>query len=215
MIAKESLKLINSFCYSFVIAFFPLQYIFLLPLIVVMIKKDHILEVLKKLILLNFFIVVLVVFVALHNINQAIELLVRTNLILFFNLTLFHSSKGYDIIRGLDALHFPPKVVSVFYFTLSLINYLLIDFKDTKNTLKARGFINTTSMFTYQTYGNIFAMIFIKALKKSDDMKYSMTARGFEDKIFFLNSNQTALFEKILFISILIALLKGVYELLG
>ncbi len=215
MITKESLKLINSFLYSFIIAFFPLQYIFLLPLFVVIVEKDHIFEVLKKLVLLNFFIVVLVIFVAFHDQHQALELLIRTNLILLFNLTLFHSSKGYDIVRGLDALKLPSKVVSIFYFTLSLINYLLIDFKETKNTLRARGFASNTSMFTYQTYGNIFAMIFIKALKKSDNMKHSMNARGFEDRIFFLNTEHINISQKILLLSIIVIFIKAIYELLG
>lgn len=215
MITKESLKLINSFFYSFVVAFSPLQFIFLLPLLVVIVEKDHIFELMKKLVLLNFFIVVLVAFVFFHDKAQALELLIRTNLILLFNITLFNRSKGYDIVRGLDALMFPPKLVSIFYFTLSLINYLMKDFKETKNILKARGFVSNTSMFTYQTYGNIFAMIFIKALKKSEDMKHSMNARGFEERIFFINTGEINIYEKLLSASIVIIFIKVVYELFG
>ena len=128
---------------------------------------------------------VLVVFVFFQDGKEALELFIRTNLILLFNISLFHESKGYDIVRGLDALNFPSKIVSVLYFSITLINYLLSDFKETKNTLKARGFKRDTSIFTYQTYGNIFGMIFIKALKKSEDMKYSMESRGFENRIYF------------------------------
>ena len=77
----------------------------------------------------------------------------------------------------------------MFYFSLTLINFLTKDFKETKNTLKARGFKSKGSLFTYQTYGNIFGMIFIKALKKSEDMRYSMVSRGFENRIYFLSSD--------------------------
>ena len=130
MRSKESLKLINSFIYSFIVAFFLLEYIFLLPLAIVLFcERKYLVTIFKKLLLLNFFIVVLVFFVAFHDKVQALELLVRTNLILLFNITLFHHSKGYDIVRGLDGLRLPSKIVSVFYFTLSLINYLLSDFK--------------------------------------------------------------------------------------
>ncbi len=186
MNTKESLILINSLLYSFIVAFSTFDYVFLIPLLLVLFfEKEHIFKIFKKLILLNSFIVILVIFVYFQNPTQAWELLIKTNLILLFNITLFHKSKGYDIVRGLDALQFPSKIVSVFYFTLSLINYLILDFKETKNTLKARGFQNNTSMFTYQTYGNIFAMIFIKALKKSEDMQYSMDARGLKIKSIF------------------------------
>lgn len=214
MRTRESLKLINSFVYSFLVAFSFLEYLFVLPIVVVLFfEKEHFMKILKKIVLLNFFIVFLVLFVYFQNQKEALEIFIRTNFILIFNVTLFYSSQGYDIARGLDALGFSSKVVSVLYFSLSLIHYLRNDFLETKNTLKSRGFKSSTSMFTYQTYGNIFAMIFIKALKKSDDMKVSITARGFNDKIFFLNSDCITIFEKLLSASIVIILAKVIYEL--
>ena len=213
---KESQALINAFLYSFLVAFSSLDFIFLIPLFIVLfLEKNNLLKILKKLFYLNFFIIVLVIFVFFQDKNQAIELFFRTNLILLFNISIFYKSKGYDIVRALDTFKMPSKVVSVFYFTLWLIDYLLMDLKKTKESLKARGFKPNTSIFTYETYGNIIAMIFIKALKKSDDMKYSMKARGFEDKIYFLNSQNISLSQNILFVSISISiiLIKVVYEL--
>lgn len=211
---KESQALINAFLYSFLVAFSSLDFIFLIPLFIVLfLEKNNLLKILKKLFYLNFFIIVLVIFVFFQDKNQAIELFFRTNLILLFNISIFYKSKGYDIVRALDTFKMPSKVVSVFYFTLWIIDYLLMDLKKTKESLKARGFKPNTSIFTYETYGNIIAMIFIKALKKSDDMKYSMKARGFEDKIYFLNSQNISLSQNILFGSISIILIKVVYEL--
>lgn len=211
---KESLTLINSFIYSFIVAFSPLEIIFILPLLIALFfEKEHLLPILKKLILVNFFIVVLVIFVAFQNFDEAISLFIRTNLILLFNITLFHKSKGYDIVRGLDTLKFPSKVVSVFYFSLTLINFLTQDFKETKNTLKLRGFRSDTSLFTYQTFGNIFGMIFIKALKKSEDIKHSMDSRGFENRIYFLNTNSIGILEKLVSISLILVTIKVLYEL--
>ena len=214
MKSKESLTLVNSFFYSFLVAFCNLDLLFLVPVIVALyFEREYLLEILKKLVVVNFFIVVLVVFVAFQNIDEAITLFIRTNLILLFNITLFHKSKGFDIVRGLDALNFPPKVVSVFYFSITLINFLTKDFKETKNTLKSRGFKKDTSLFTYQTYGNIFGMIFIKALKKSEDMKCSMVSRGFEDRIYFLSTNTIGTLEKFISISLVLILVKVLYEL--
>lgn len=211
---KESLSLLNAVSYSLLVSFSNFQYLFLIPIFIVLyIQKEYIVDIFKKLFLLNFFIFFLVIFVFFEDKNMAIELFIRTNLILLFNITLFFKSKGYDIVRALDSLNFPSKVVTVFYFTLSLIDYLIIDFKKTKDSLKSRGFSANTSMFTYQTYGNIFAMIFIKALKKSEDMKYSMNARGFEDRIYFLSFETISFFEKLLSISIVLILVKVFYEL--
>lgn len=134
-------------------------------------------------------------------------------MILLFNISLFYTSKGYDLARGMQSLGISSKVVSVLYFTLLLTNFLRKDFKETKQTLRARGFAANTSIFTYKTYGNILGMILIKALRKSDEMKTSMSARGFENRIFFLNSNEIGYFEKLLSSFVLIMLVKGVYEL--
>ena len=211
---KQSLNLINAFLYSLIVAFFSFEYIFLIPLFMVLIsEKESIFKIFRKLFFLNFFILFLVIFVYFQNQKEALDLFVRVNMILLFNISIFYKSKGYDIVRGLDSLNFSPKIVSIFYFTLSLIDYLMMDFKKIKDSLKARGFVSNTSMFTYQTYGNIFAMIFIKAIKKSEDMKCSMNARGFENKIYFLNSSKIDFFEKVLSFFIVIILIKVVYEL--
>lgn len=211
---KQSLNLINAFFYSLVVAFFSFEYIFLAPLFMVLLsEKESIFKILKKLFFLNFFILFLVIFVYFQNSKEAMELFIRVNMILLFNISIFYKSKGYDIVRGLDSLNFSPKIVSIFYFTLSLIDYLMMDFKKTKDSLKARGFVANTSMFTYQTYGNIFAMIFIKAIKKSEDMKCSMNARGFENRIYFLNSSKIGFSEKLVSIFVVIILIKVVYEL--
>lgn len=211
---KEALSLVCALMYSLVVAFSHLEYVFLIPIFVVLyMEKKSILKIFKKLFFLNFFIVVLVVFLFFQDKNQAIELFFRTNLILLFNISLFYESKGYDIVRGLDTLKMPSKIVSVFYFTISLIDYLMMDFKKTKDSLKSRGFVANTSIFTYQTYGNIIAMIFIKALKKSEDMNHSMNARGFTNRIYFLNSSKIEFLPKLLFFTIIIILTKVVYEL--
>ena len=127
---KESITLISAFLYSMVVAFSTLDIVFIVPvLIILFVEKQNLKGIFKKLFFLNFFIIVLVLFVLVQDKQQAIELLIRTNLILLFNISMFFKSKGYDIVRGLDSLKLPSKVVSVFYFTLSLIDYLLMYFK--------------------------------------------------------------------------------------
>lgn len=204
---NQALKLLASFLYSGLVAFFSLDFIYLLPILIVLyFEKEYFFGILKKLFLLNFFIFVLVIFVAFQDINKAVELFFRTNLILLFNLTLFYKSKAYDIVRGLYSLKSPAVLISVSYFTISLIEYLTAEFTNIKTTLKLRGFSAKTSVFTYKTYGNIFALMFIKAFKKADDMNDSMKARGYKGEIFLLKSNDISS-KDILLISIIIMLI--------
>lgn len=187
---NDALKLLVALSYSFFVAFSSLEYFYSLPLLVVLwLHKKECHKIIPKVLLLNFFILFLVLFVAFQNQTMAIELLIRTNMILLFTITLFFNSKGYDIIRGLDALKISPIFITVFYFTLTMIQFLRAEVLQMKTTLKARSFQAKTSLFTYQTFGNVFAMMLIKALKKSQELHCTMKSRGFNGKIPLLTSN--------------------------
>lgn len=184
----QGLKLISATIYSFLVAFSSPEYYFLLPIFFILfIEKKAFKKIIKKVFLLNFFIIFLVLVTYFQNQKEAVELLIRTNLIMLFNISLFYNSRGYDIVRGFDCLNFPKKFVTLFYFAVVMIEYLFLEFLKSVQTLKLRGFHSRVSMFSYQTFGNIFAMMFIKAIKKSEEMRNSYILRGFENEIFLLN----------------------------
>lgn len=209
---NDAIKLIVSLLFSLFVAFSSLEYFYILPILLVLFyEQKNLTKIFKKLFLLNFFILTLVLFVAFQDSQMAIELFFRTNLILLFNITIFHKSKGYDIVRGFNTLKISPKFISIFYFTICLIDYLFIEFKNIKNSLKSRGFKTQTSMFVYQTFGNIFAMMFIKAIKKSEDMRLSMIARGFNSQIFLLETNKISVKDILVLFFVGIIILIKVY----
>lgn len=190
---NDVLKLLVVLGYSFFVAFSSLEYFYGLPLLIVLwLHKKQCHKIIKKVLVLNFFILFLVLFVAFQNQTMAIELLLRTNLILLFTITLFFNSKGYDIIRGLDGLRVSPIFITVFYFTLTMIQFLRLEILQMKSTLKARNFQANTSLFAYQTFGNVFAMMLIKALKKSQELHYTMRSRGFNGKIPLITSHRVS-----------------------
>lgn len=190
---NDALKLIVTLVYSFLVAFTHLEYYYALPvLLMLFIERKHFPKIIKKVVLLNFFIVFLALFVAFENTTMALELFLRINCILLFTTALFFKSKGYDIIRGLNTLKVSPLFITIFYFSLNMIEFLSNEVKNQKETLKVRGFKANTSLYAYQTFGNIFALMFIKALKKSQELQYSMQSRGFNGKIYLLTSNTIA-----------------------
>ncbi|ADG94258.1 cobalt transport protein [Arcobacter nitrofigilis DSM 7299] len=196
-------KLLVSLIYSSIVAFSSdLEYIYLLPILyMVVVEYKEVLKILKKLALINLFIIFLVIFVSFHDVNKAIELFFRTNLILLFNLLVFYKSKGYDIVRGFNSLRFPKKFVTIFYFTIVMIEYLFKEFKTIKATLRLRGFYARSNLFSYQTYGNVFAMMFIKSVRKSEEMRDSLISRGFNGEIYLLempSKNKNYIFLSIL-----------------
>lgn len=209
---NSSVLLICAFVYSIFISFNQIELLFFAPIIFIMIcEYKRLLPILKKLLFLNFFIVMIFAILALQgNMEEAINIYVRTNMIIFFNLLLFSGSNGFDIVRALNELRFPTQVVSIVYFTLKMIQTLNEEFKRIKYTLKARGFKAGTSMFSYETYGNLFGHIFVQSIRKSNAMRDSFALRGFQGRIYLLNNNKLCIYDAILLLLVNLIVLKVV-----
>ena len=89
-------------------------------------------------------------------------------------MTIFYKSKGYDIVRGFNTLKVSPKFISIFYFTISLIEYLFIEFKNIKNSLKARGFNGINADANYWNFEN---------KRRNKKQKLSISREIFEDDL--------------------------------
>ncbi|MCG3676426.1 energy-coupling factor transporter transmembrane component T family protein [Aliarcobacter butzleri] len=187
---NPAISLICAFIFTLGASFSNFNIYFLLPIIfLVAVNFSNSLEVLKKLLFLNLFIFTIFIFVWFQaDFYEAINIYLRTNIIIFFNLLLFFDSKGLDIIRGFFLLKFPKRFISAFYFTWKMIIELQNEFRNIKISLVSRNFSNKTSLFTYQTYGNILGLLFIKSMQKAQNLKDSFDLRGFNGEI-YLNSD--------------------------
>lgn len=209
---NASVLLISAFVYSIFISFNQIELLFFVPVIFLMLCEYKILlKILKKLLFLNFFIVMIFVVLALQgNMEEAVNIYIRTNIIILFNLLLFSHSNGFDIVRALNELRFPTQFVSSVYFTLKMIQTLNEEFSRIKHTLKARGFCAGTSMFAYETYGNLFGHIFVKSIRKSNALKDSFELRGFHGRIYLINNNKLSIYDAILLLVVNLVVLKVV-----
>lgn len=208
---NASVLLICAFIYTLFVSFNNVEIIYFLPLVFVMFcEYKKLLNIFKKLLFLNLFIVMIFLVLAVQgNMEEAITIYIRTNMIILFNLIVFSHSNGFDIVRALNELKFPKQFVSSVYFTLKMIQTLTQEFKKIKMTLKSRGFKANTSLFTYETYGNLFGHIFVKSIIKSNALKDSFALRGFNGRIYLLNNNALSMYDGVLIgFIVLIALSK-------
>ena len=197
---NSSVLLVSAFLYSIFISFNTFEYIYTLPIIFLFYcEYKNIFPILKKLLFLNFFILMIFIVLLLQDsLEEAINIYIRTNMIILFNLLLFSHSNGYDIVRALNELRFPKKFVSSVYFTLKMIQVLNDEFKKIKQTLKVRGFYANTSLFAYETYGNLFGHIFVKSIRKANAMQDSFLLRGFQGRIYLINNSKLSFYDFIL-----------------
>ena len=209
---NASVLLICAFVYSIFISFNQIELLFIVPVVFLMMcEYKRLFKIFKKLLFLNFFIVMIFVVLALQgNMEEAVNIYIRTNLIILFNLLLFSHSNGFDIVRALNELRFPTQFVSSVYFTLKMIQTLNEEFSRIKYTLKARGFRSGTSMFAYETYGNLFGHIFVKSIRKSNALKDSFELRGFHGRIYLINNNKLSIYDAILLLVVNLVVLKVV-----
>ncbi|NVJ52249.1 MAG: hypothetical protein HWD90_01050 [Campylobacteraceae bacterium] len=186
--------------YSIFISFSDIEIFYLLPLVYVLFcEYKSFFQILKRVVLLNIFIVMIFVVLLLQtSLDEALNIYLRTNMIIAFNIALFFRSSGYDIVRALNDLRFPNRVVSSIYFTLKMIQVLSDELKTIRQTLKARGFKANSSLFAYETYGNLFGHIFVKSIRKAQALEDSFKLRGFHGRIYLINTIKISFYDLIL-----------------
>ncbi len=209
---NPSTLLFSAFLYSIFISFNKIEFIYFLPVIfLIYCEFKNIISIIKKLIFLNLFIIMIFLVLLFQNsVDEAINIYMRTNMIILFNLLLFSSSNGYDIIRALHELRFPNAFVCSIYFTLKMIQTLSDELKKIRFTLKARGFRARSTMFTYETFGNLFGHIFVKSIIKANAMQESFQLRGFNGKIYLINNSKLSIYDFILVFLVLLLYIKKV-----
>ncbi len=209
---NSSILLISAFLYSAFISFNQVELLYFAPIIFALYcEYKNIFTILRKLVFLNMFILIIFIFLLIQgSFEEALNIYLRTNMILLFNLLLFFNSNGYDIVRALNELRFPQKLVSSLYFTLKMIQILTDEFKKIRQTLKARGFKAKTDMFSYETYGNLFGHIFVTSIRKANALQESFELRGFHGKIYLINNSKLSFYDVSLIFLVCMLIVKKV-----
>lgn len=158
---------------------------FFAPLLFALIfKKDKIARILKRLLILNIFVLLSVASVLLSkNYDLAWLIFLRSNLLIFFSLLLFSGISESEFLRAFSALGLGKKPNSLIYFSLTFISSLKMDLSRLKNTLKARGFKPKSNVFSYKIYSNLLALLLVLALKKLQSTQKTLKARNFRGHI--------------------------------
>ncbi|MBE2987233.1 cobalt ABC transporter permease [Campylobacter sp. RM12920] len=208
---NSSIKIISFSIFSIFVALSSTIYAsFLLPLLLLFaLNFSIIFAVIKMVVFLNLFIVFVALSVMLsQNYDLALLIFIRSNLILLFGGLLFYGANYYDIARGVSGLRLGGKVSYLVYFSIRFIEMLTSELSRIKMTLKARAFVRKTSLFTYETYANVVAMLFLKAFHSANMLEKAMITRGFECKFYELDgAKKIGFYDIILFASVLVAVI--------
>ncbi len=206
---SSSFALVATALYSFGLSFFETIYIsmFLPSFLLMVLKKEAILVTLKRLILLNIFIVMVSASAYINDDYElALLIFMRSNAILLFTLLIFYNKSLFDIATGMQTLRVPDKLASLFFFVAKFVIIIKEEYSITKKVLKIRNFKAKSNLFSYKIYANIIGMLIVKCFDRAEKLKNTMILRNFRGKIYQSKSEKFTKLDLIIFIIIIISL---------
>jgi len=131
---------------------------------------------------------------------------IKSNSIILTVMALIATMPAFTIGRALRHLHFPDKMVHLFYFTYRYIHAIQREYRRQINAIKIRGFIPRTNMHTYRTYAYLIGMLLIKSYDRAERVRAAMLCRGFKGQFYDLQEFSLRSSDLIIMILMLLAI---------
>ena len=207
--ASPQLKIIGAVCFCFALASCQQWQAVLLGLcfafLGVLFTRIPLVSLFKRLLFVNIFTLVcwLTLPVTVHGttvahlsffsiskegIALATLITLKTNGLVLAFIALLGTSTIADVGHGLKCLKIPSKFCLLLLFSYRYIFVIHDEYKRLQRAALFRSFKPTTSMHTYQTYGNIFGMTLVKGWQRAGRVQDAMLLRGFKGEFLTLNS---------------------------
>jgi len=153
---------------------------------------------LKRLLLINFFTLLIWLSLllgdlfsayissqSLHISRETLQLALRitfkSNALFLATIALIATSSLQALAHALIHFKISSKLVMTFFLSYRYLSLLHEEYDKLKLGLKAKGFRPKTSIFTYWIYANLFGMLILKTLNKSEELYRAMLARGYRE----------------------------------
>jgi len=201
-------KLISALLMSIVIALSKNYNSLILSLLVavflVFLCKFKPAVVLKRLLLINFFTLLVWLLVpfttsgkavfdvfgitaTVEGFDIAMAITLKTNAIVMINMALLTSSSLIDLVHALHHLKFPDKAVYLFSFVVRYLDITWNEYLRLRVAMKVRGFIPKTNIHTYKTYAYLIAMVLVRSVERAERVYQAMLCRGFTGTFYTLD----------------------------
>ncbi|MFW6294813.1 MAG: cobalt ECF transporter T component CbiQ [Halanaerobium sp.] len=221
------LKIIVTFTTAFLIALTndltTLYYFLFLAVFLIISSRIKVKFLLKKLILINFFIIIIWIFIpfsfpgeellslgafsiTVEGINFALKITLRSNSIMLLIISLLTTSSMSEIIHALYRLKVAEKLIYLFFFVYRYLHIIKKEYNNLNEAMLMRGFKAKTNLHTYKSYAYLIAMLLIKSYERSQKVYEAMICRGFKGKFIFFDNFKIKKLDILFTISFLISL---------
>ena len=223
-------KLIVAFLLTIIIAVssnaFSLLPMVLFAVFSVCIAKLKFKMVLKRLLAVNFFIVVLWLFLpftttgrivwsiggfhATHEgIIKVFLITVKCNTIVLILISYIATIPLITLGQALSRLHLNKKLVQLLFFSYRYLNVVYMEYHRLHTSVKIRGFKPKTNQHTYKTYSLLIGMLLVRSWERAERVHQAMLCRGFDGNFYSLKKFSIKI-NDILFLILGIILLLGI-----
>ena len=223
-------KITAAIAYSIAVAVvyrFPSLFVaFAASLIMLWLAGLHMQSVLKRLFLVNGFVLMFwlilpftaegeVIYrvgpVALYlpGIILAGQITLKCNAILMALIALVSTMSFATLGRALNYMKFPEKFVFLFILTYRYIFVIEGEYKRIWRAVKIRGFYPKTAIHCYKTYAYMIGILFIRAAARAERVYRAMKCRGFQGRFYTLAEFQPSAINW-LFSAIIVLCLAGI-----
>lgn len=202
------LKIVIAFIAAFLIALtndlITLYYFLFLAIILIINSKIKVKYLFKKLMLINFFILIIWIFIPLtfpgevllsigkfsltaEGINFALKITLRSNSIMLLIISLLTTNSISEIIHALYRLKIAKKLIYLFFFVYRYLHIIKREYNNLNEAMLMRAFKAKTNLHTYKSYAYLIAMLLIKSYERSQKVYEAMICRGFKGKFVFFD----------------------------
>ncbi len=194
------IKILLAFWFAVIIAFTYSFYVLILGIgfcvLLLSISGLRVLEVLKKLELVNIFLIFVIltlpfttpgkeifelgpISISKEGIAFAFLIFLKSNLIIISSICLLSTSTIFSLAHALHHLKVPTKLVQLLFFTFRYIHVIKREFQQLFEAASLRGFIPRTNLFTYRTTSYLIGNLLIRSYDRSLRVYEAMLCRGF------------------------------------
>ncbi|MDL1970481.1 MAG: cobalt ECF transporter T component CbiQ [Candidatus Desulfofervidaceae bacterium] len=174
-----------------------LLWAFFFVVVVFVLTKLNMRDILKRILVVNTFIVLLVIILPFSYPGQviyalgpltltkqgffyALYIFLKSNLILTCVILLLSTTSIFSLAHALHHLHVPSKLVQLIFFTFRYIHVIYRQYQKLMRAAKLRCFTPKTNIYTYKTYAYLVASLLIKSYDRSERVYKAMVCRGFQ-----------------------------------
>ena len=207
------IRILSACIYSIVVAlsreFQVLTAAILVSLALIMLAQLAVREVIKRILMVNFFVLFLWLFLPLTfqgpgafkfgpltlyspGITLAAQITLKSNAIVLALIALVATMNSSTLGYALNRLHVPDKIVHLLLMTYRYVFLIEQEYQRLIRTARMRGFRPGTNMHTYKTYASIVGMLLVRAAIRAEQVYKAMLCRGFKRKFYCLHEFSTS-----------------------